>query len=42
MLVQSHSGWTIALHRFFDVILGIAVGLAATALWPERAAATED
>ncbi len=42
MLVQSHSGWTIALHRFYGVILGIAVGLAATALWPERAAASKD
>jgi len=28
--------WIIALHRFFEVSLGIAVGLALTAVWPER------
>jgi uncharacterized membrane protein YgaE (UPF0421/DUF939 family) len=36
MLVPSHSGWIIALHRFFEVSVGIAVGLAMSALWPER------
>jgi len=42
MLVQSHSGWTVALHRFFGVALGIAVGLATTALWPEQVVASKD
>ena len=36
MLVPSHSGWIIALHRFFEVSVGIAVGLATSAVWPER------
>ena len=38
MLVRSHSGWTVAVHRFLEVSLGIAVGLAIIALWPERLA----
>lgn len=38
MLVRSHSGWIVAVHRFLDVSLGIAVGLAVCALWPERTA----
>ena len=36
MLLRTHSGWTIAVHRFFEVSVGIAVGLAISALWPER------
>jgi len=28
--------WIIAVHRFCEVSIGIAVGLALTALWPER------
>src|ERR1700722_5100333 len=36
MLVRSHSGWIVAVHRFLDVSLGIAVGLAVCALWPEQ------
>ena len=37
MLVgRSASPWLIALHRFFEVSLGIAVGLLLSALWPER------
>jgi uncharacterized membrane protein YccC len=36
MLVpRSISPWLIAFHRFSEVSLGIAVGLALTALWPE-------
>ena len=27
--------WVIALHRFIEVSIGIAVGLAVTAIWPE-------
>ena len=38
MLVRPDSGWTIALHRFLGVSLGIAVALVVTALWPERPA----
>jgi uncharacterized membrane protein YccC len=38
MLVPSHSGWVVALHRFFDVSVGIAVGVVISALWPERLA----
>jgi uncharacterized membrane protein YgaE (UPF0421/DUF939 family) len=37
MLVRAHSGWTLAIHRFLDVSLGIAVGVAVSALWPESA-----
>jgi len=29
-------GWILALHRFAEVSIGIAVGLAVSALWPER------
>jgi hypothetical protein len=36
---RSASGWQIAMHRFFEVSLGIAVGLALSALWPERSSA---
>jgi uncharacterized membrane protein YgaE (UPF0421/DUF939 family) len=37
MLVQrSTGGWRIAAHRFFEVSLGIAVGLLMSAVWPER------
>ena len=36
MLVPGHSGPIIALHRFLEVSVGIAVGLAFSAVWPER------
>jgi uncharacterized membrane protein YccC len=36
MLVPGHTGWIVALHRFFEVSVGIAVGVAISALWPER------
>lgn len=36
MLVQrSLPAWEIATHRFVEISLGIAVGLATTAVWPE-------
>jgi uncharacterized membrane protein YccC len=35
MLVPSHTGWVAALHRFFEVSVGIAVGLAISGMWPE-------
>lgn len=36
LIARSNSKWVIALHRFFEVSIGIAVGLAITAVWPER------
>jgi uncharacterized membrane protein YccC len=30
------SAWLVATHRFFEVSLGIVVGLALSAVWPER------
>jgi uncharacterized membrane protein YccC len=36
LVTRSTSGRLIALHRFFEVSLGIAVGLVLSALWPER------
>lgn len=36
MLLRSHSGWTVAVHRFLEVSMGIAVGLGVSVLWPER------
>jgi uncharacterized membrane protein YccC len=40
MLVAStNAAWIVAARRFFEVSLGIAVGLALTAIWPE---ASED
>jgi hypothetical protein len=36
---RSASSWQIAMHRFFEVSLGIAVGLELSAIWPERPSA---
>jgi uncharacterized membrane protein YccC len=36
LIPRSHSEWVTAVHRFFEVSIGIAVGLAVTTLWPER------
>jgi uncharacterized membrane protein YgaE (UPF0421/DUF939 family) len=36
LVTRSTSVWLIALHRFLEVSLGIAVGLVLSALWPER------
>lgn len=37
MLIARHeSAWTAAAHRFIEVSVGIVVGLAVTAIWPER------
>jgi uncharacterized membrane protein YccC len=36
LIARSNSKWVIAVHRFLEVSIGIAVGLALTALWPER------
>jgi uncharacterized membrane protein YccC len=36
LVTRSTSAWTIAIHRFSEVSIGIAVGLVLSALWPER------
>jgi hypothetical protein len=37
MLVpRTTSAWLVAIQRFFEVSLGIAVGLMLSAFWPER------
>ena len=36
MLVPGHTGVKVAIHRFFEVCVGIVAGLAISALWPER------
>jgi uncharacterized membrane protein YccC len=36
LVARSNSEWVIAAHRFCEVSIGIAVGLAVSALWPER------
>lgn len=35
LIPRSHAGWIIALHRFFEVSVGILVALALVAVWPE-------
>jgi uncharacterized membrane protein YccC len=36
LVVRDESDWVVALHRFIEVSIGIAVGLVLTMLWPER------
>jgi uncharacterized membrane protein YccC len=36
LATHTEHAWVVALHRFLEVSLGIAVGLAVTAAWPER------
>jgi|SRR5580700_1302906 uncharacterized membrane protein YgaE (UPF0421/DUF939 family) len=36
LVAHTNSTWSVAAHRFSEVSLGIVVGLALTALWPER------
>jgi len=35
LIVRTKQAWIVAAHRFIEVALGIAVGLALTAVWPE-------
>ena len=35
LIARTKSAWIVAAHRFVEVSVGIAVGLALTALWPE-------
>jgi len=38
VILASHGqhAWITAGHRFIEVAIGIAIGLVATAVWPER------
>ena len=36
LIPRSHAAWIVALHRFFEVSVGILVALALAAVWPER------
>jgi uncharacterized membrane protein YccC len=38
LVAHTRSAWIVAIHRFFEISVGIAVGLVLTAAWPERAA----
>jgi uncharacterized membrane protein YccC len=40
LVTRANREWVIAVHRFLEVSIGIAVGLALTAFWPERKSAT--
>jgi len=35
LIPRTHAPWIVALHRFVEISVGIAVGLILTALWPE-------
>jgi uncharacterized membrane protein YgaE (UPF0421/DUF939 family) len=37
LITRSTSVWLIAIHRFFEVSLGLVVGLLLSQFWPERA-----
>jgi uncharacterized membrane protein YccC len=36
LIVRPNAVWIVAVHRFIEVSIGIAVGLIMTVLWPER------
>jgi len=36
LIMRGQRAWLVATHRFVEVSIGVAVGLALTALWPER------
>lgn len=35
LIARTQPAWIIGIHRFFEISMGIAVGLALTAVWPE-------
>jgi uncharacterized membrane protein YccC len=35
LIARTQTAWIVAIHRFFEISVGIAVGLALTAIWPE-------
>src|SRR4029453_11265014 len=39
LIPRSNAAWIVALHRFFEVSVGIVVALALAAVWPEHQAA---
>ena len=41
LIERSEPAWVIAAHRFVEVSVGIAVGLALTAIWPEPSLSEE-
>ena len=36
LITYTHGPWSVALHRFVEISIGLAVGLILTAVWPER------
>jgi uncharacterized membrane protein YccC len=40
LVPRTNQAWIIAVHRFVEVSIGIAVGLAITAFWPEHRSRT--
>ncbi len=38
LIPRTNAAWIVALHRFFEVSVGIIVALALAALWPEHKA----
>jgi len=38
LIPRSNAAWIVALHRFFEVSVGILVALALVAVWPEHQA----
>jgi uncharacterized membrane protein YccC len=36
LIPRSHAAWIVALHRFFEVSVGILIALALVAVWPEH------
>ena len=36
LIPRSNAAWIVALHRFFEVSVGIIVALALAAVWPEH------
>jgi len=39
LVARAEPAWMIAIHRFLEISVGIAVGVLLTAVWPEPAAA---
>ena len=36
LIARTQPAWIVAIHRFIEISVGIAVGLLVTAVWPER------
>ena len=36
LIARTQPAWIVAIHRFVEISVGIAVGLLVTAVWPER------